>query len=551
MPSSPQNVPLVRVYDYLQAPSGPSGGNAAPVKGVTVTLTPIANALSIAPVVQIPAQPEISSVTDGNGYWEIWVVPTDNMTPSGMQYQVNDGFRSYKINPTLAGIPAPGWASSAITTTQPAVLQPAQVSVASLAVANLTLGQVVFPGAQGLLMGDGNFVWDNVNKSLGVGSAPALGTRHVIMVAGDHALNIPTLAINDLNAGAPKVFGLNVGQDINAMFQIRDISAGVPRLVIDTTGNVGVGTGTVALTNQLTVGVPGGQTTAPISVRAGGNNIEFGHPNPAGYAGTLGSYAGAGNPFLAFSGEAGTTNNTFRTRGFFASILQGDVAGGFVFGTTANANADNQALTTLMALDHSGRLGIGGAPGAGRRLWIYEDHATTDAIEIVDSNAAPFDSWVLGLGSGGGGNSLTFYDVTTASQTMRLPTGGGLIIAAPSGANQMLTILGMTGGSGIQLQNSAQTVNWFVLYSGNDLQFSSAQAAAVLFSNGVKIGADFGSGVAGTLGLTNVSNIGNGAQTAVTAPLIGTGGGPATPTQVSKFIKIYDGATVRWLPAMV
>lgn len=180
MPSSAQSVPLVRVYDYLIIPGNSVSGNAPSRAGRTVTLRlspaqsssgPII-ATSIAPVTQLPNVPLESTVTDGNGYWEIWVVPTDNINPSGMQYIVDDGYRTYKINPVAAGIPGIGWQSSAIITSAPAVLNPAGQTVASLAVSSLTAGEVVFAGAAGLLSDDSNLVWDNTNKRLGIGMAP-------------------------------------------------------------------------------------------------------------------------------------------------------------------------------------------------------------------------------------------------------------------------------------------------------------------------------------------------------------------------------------------
>jgi hypothetical protein len=128
MPSSPQNVPLVRVYDYLIVPTGGATTNATPRSGRTVTLTLVPAtsggtpviASSISPVTQLPSTPIQSSVSDGNGYWEVWVVPTDNILPSGMQYLLDDGYRTYRVNPVAAGIPINGWQSSAIiTSSQP------------------------------------------------------------------------------------------------------------------------------------------------------------------------------------------------------------------------------------------------------------------------------------------------------------------------------------------------------------------------------------------------------------------------------------------------
>lgn len=155
MPSVAQAVALVRVYDYLMQPTGAAGGNAKPVQGVIVTLTPIANAQSINPVTQVPAAPIQSTVTDGNGYWEAWVVPTDNLNPSGMLYQVDDTFRSYRVNPIAAGIPGPGWQSSAILVSQPPGLGVAGFTLpgGTTVQGDLTLGSATSEGH--LIMQDG------------------------------------------------------------------------------------------------------------------------------------------------------------------------------------------------------------------------------------------------------------------------------------------------------------------------------------------------------------------------------------------------------------
>jgi len=69
-------------------------------------------------------------------------------------------------------------------------------------------------------------------------------------------------------------------------------------------------------------------------------------------------------------------------------------------------------------------------------------------------------------------------------------------------------------------------------------------------AGGIRLTGDPGA-LAGVLGVTNATGLGNGAQTAVTAPLVGTGTGPATPTAVAQWLKVYDGATTRWIPMMV
>lgn len=183
MPSQVTNVPLVRVYDYLKTSTGASGGNANPISGRTVTLTlapATTQASSINPVTQLPSVPVQSSVADGNGYWEAWVVPTDNINPSGMTYLVDDGYRTYKINPVAAGIPGVGWQSSAIVVSTPQslvgvggnLLPGGTTVLGAFNVQGLTSdngGLVVAGGAGATLNASGDLAVRSLTASSGIG----------------------------------------------------------------------------------------------------------------------------------------------------------------------------------------------------------------------------------------------------------------------------------------------------------------------------------------------------------------------------------------------
>jgi hypothetical protein len=106
------------------------------------------------------------------------------------------------------------------------------------------------------------------------------------------------------------------------------------------------------------------QTSSIASVRGNGNALEFGHNNQAGYGSTLGCQSSNGNPFLAFSAEAGTNINTYRTRGLKGSVVSSDLAGGFLFYTVPAANADNQAPTQLATLQTNGVFALPNASGS-------------------------------------------------------------------------------------------------------------------------------------------------------------------------------------------
>ncbi|MEO9612644.1 MAG: hypothetical protein ABJG86_09675 [Nitratireductor sp.] len=108
-----------------------------------------------------------------------------------------------------------------------------------------------------------------------------------------------------------------------------------------------------------------GQSGAPLRFRQNADSFEWGHQNGGGYGSTLGAQNNSGNPWLAFSGEHGAASNSFRTRGRRASIMMGDLAGGFRFGNVADANADDQLFQQQAALSATGIWTAAGYAGVG------------------------------------------------------------------------------------------------------------------------------------------------------------------------------------------
>lgn len=117
--------------------------------------------------------------------------------------------------------------------------------------------------------------------------------------------------------------------------------------------------GAATVNLSLTVG-GSDQTDASVRARKGGNGVEFGHPTAAGYASMLGAEAGTGLPFIAFHAEAGTTDNTYRTRGIAGLVVRPDNLGGLAWYKVPLANADNQSLTLLATLSDTGLLSLTG-----------------------------------------------------------------------------------------------------------------------------------------------------------------------------------------------
>src|SRR5260370_19244321 len=114
--STPQLVTTVAVYDYVLNAGDPTNVNPSGIKGKRVKVTlAFDKAQSQNPVTWLPNSATYAAITDANGFWQVHVVPTDQINPSGTYYIVEvEGSPSYKINPLAAGVPGIGWQSSAI-----------------------------------------------------------------------------------------------------------------------------------------------------------------------------------------------------------------------------------------------------------------------------------------------------------------------------------------------------------------------------------------------------------------------------------------------------
>ena len=137
-------------------------------------------------------------------------------------------------------------------------------------------------------------------------------------------------------------------------------------------GNVGIGTtspssaldvvGDIEVSGNAKIGaaaISQSQTSALLSVRQPGSSIEFGHNNSAGYVSTIGANSNNGKPYIAFSAEQGTNNNTLKTRGLKGTLIEGGTSGEMTFKRVPTASADNQTPVESMRIDSSGNVLVG------------------------------------------------------------------------------------------------------------------------------------------------------------------------------------------------
>jgi hypothetical protein len=146
--STAQTIPLIEIYDYFLAPGDPATATTSKGKaGRTVKITlQYDKALTIAPdaVVWAAQETVYAALTDGNGFWHVFLIPNNKISPANTYYSVEiEGGLNYQIQVTDVGVPAPGWQSSApgILLNIPAALAPTTSTVGALTVTGLLTAQ--------------------------------------------------------------------------------------------------------------------------------------------------------------------------------------------------------------------------------------------------------------------------------------------------------------------------------------------------------------------------------------------------------------------------
>jgi hypothetical protein len=334
------------------------------------------------------------------------------------------------------------------------------------------------------------------NVGIGTSSPTALRTRNLevssggtndgaAVIVGKRGSGVATLRLTGLDT--------TVGTDINFNFPntgdlgFFDRASSVNRMVIDSSGNVGIGTSSPATRLAL--------------LGAGTTSTSYTNGDAAGATLTLQDSAGSsGNGGQILFGAS---------QGFYAGI-KGFIengtgpAGSLLFQTrTTSGN-----IVERMRIDSSGKVGIGRTPISQRlevntSAAVYAPSSTTGVFSIY-SNGQTSSEFTLGQGTFTTTDNITFvWNRANAAQTfgsnnterMRIHAGGNVTIGATTDTGARLSVYAPanTGclylesdasnsvGGQITMANTGRGAKYIRVDTGNELQVVNDAYTAVIF----------------------------------------------------------------------
>ena len=270
---------------------------------------------------------------------------------------------------------------------------------------------------------------------------------------------------------------------------------------IKSDGKVGIGTDAPSCLLQLsTTSVQG---NALLSIRRNGDAINFGHSNGAGYGSVIGCSVNNGFPHLGFMCEAGTNNNTFRTRGLAGNVIYSNTSGALNFAQITTASADNQAPTDRVTILSGGNVGIGTVdPKAPVHIFsngtlntpqivlcLGANTSNAPTLQFSENTNAGFNTGMSiqyrGDYGAGDANALAIHatgaDATTAGAAVATFKNGGKVGIGTTDPGNILHVKKSTAGTAALFEAGGTNVFVGLKESGGNFTYIGNDAGKMLF----------------------------------------------------------------------
>ena len=246
------------------------------------------------------------------------------------------------------------------------------------------------------------FFWDASAESLGIGTSSPSSLLHISGANGSGRLELQNTSGTTVTNWrvAPIISGTS-----NNGFEIRDVTQGASRFVIDSSGNVGIGTSSP----DALLEVAGTTNDSLFNLTGAGSNFEL----------------------RATSGNGGTANS--RVYRLALDYLNETYTNGFIDFYRGSAGGDGDLAfgssnTERMRIDSSGNVGIG-TTSPTQKLTVVNGYGIFEGIK-VGQNGTDIDSTFLGA------SSLLAFKLN-GTERMRIDSSGRVGIGTDSPATAL------------------------------------------------------------------------------------------------------------------
>lgn len=347
--------------------------------------------------------------------------------------------------------------------------------------------------------------------NVGIGTSSPLKMLDIVSTTND---SFDAIVVRPLNLTQT----LNIGwRGIDASFDFRLNTGGAERMVVTTTGNVGIGTTSplakFVVSNGGAQGMEFGYSSGLSSNYIQSiNRSTFAPTDFALYLGELGAsikfytetvermrIASSGNVGIGTTSPGATLDVITESRVSYAAgsqyrmrftntdgngriLVDGDESS-LIFGTSASGTGST--ATEKMRITSSGNVGIGTtSPEFNLHL------GSVDASEIgFEATGTGGGKWRVGTGStiSGFGNDLRFYNSTLSAERMRITSSGNVGIGTTS-PSAKLVVVGASSNTYLAIDNAGSGENYFAANAFHAFQTSGSERMRITSGGNVGIG---------------------------------------------------------------